>query len=254
MKPFFHAVAGLLCFGSYALSQNYQSQYPYDPYSGSPQPQSQPQPGGYEGYSAPSYNSGGDKGGGYSYGNGGGSSYGGTGGMLTWGQLEAHYAYNDFKGDDQLDGDSGFGVDLRVKLMKPFYLHFGLDRVTSSDPQARRLEMTSFTAGGGIYVPVAQRFQIFAEVGFRYDHSSGELDYINTDDFSVYVRPGVRFALTDKWELAASVLFNNTDNLNDRAVEVSAYYALVSWLDLGFGVDFGSDINTYRVGGRWRWD
>ena len=44
--------------------------------------------------------------------------------------------------------------------------------------------------------------------------------------------PVVRFALTDRWELAASVLFNNTDNLNDRVVEVSAYYALLSWLDM----------------------
>ena len=57
--------------------------------------------------------------------------------MLTWGQLEAHYAYNDFKDDDRLDGDSGFGVDLRVKLMKPIYLHFGLDRLTEQRPRIR---------------------------------------------------------------------------------------------------------------------
>jgi hypothetical protein len=49
-------------------------------------------------------------------------------------------------------------------------------------------------------------------------------------------------------------LFNDTDNLNDFVIEVSGYYSLLSWLDVGAGVDFGSDINTYRIGGRWRWD
>jgi hypothetical protein len=235
-----------------ATAQNYQTQYPYDPYSGSPQPQvQQPQSSGYQTYTGSSYDSKG------SYGYGSGSTAYSTSDysrLLTWGQLEAHYAYNDFKGDDQLEGDSGFGVNLRVKLMKPIYLHFGLDRITSSDPHAHTIEITSFTLGGGVYVPIGSRFQLYGEVGMRYDYTSGDLEFINPDDLSLYVRPGVRFAVTDKLELTASVLFNDTDNLNDRVVEVSGYYSLLSWLDVGAGVDFGSDINTYRIGGRWRWD
>jgi len=251
MKPLVLVVAGLCCLSCAVYAQNYQAQYPYDPYSGAPQPQvQQPQSTGYQGYSAPSY-SGYDKGG-YEYDSGGGGNYAG---LLTWGQLEAHYAYNDFKGDDELEGDSGFGVNLRVKLMKPLYLHFGLDRITSSTPQARSIEITSFTVGAGVYVPIGQRFQLYGEAGFRYDYNSGDDDYSDLeDDLSLYVRPGIRFAVTDKLELTASILFNNTDNFNERVFEVSGYYALLSWLDVGAGVDFGSDINTYRIGGRWRWD
>ena len=253
MKLFLHVAAGICSLSCVAYAQNYQTQYPYDPYSGSPQPQvQQPQSSGYQTYSSSSedYSKGS-----YGYGSSGsGGAVSNYSRLLTWGQLEAHYAYNDFKGDNRLEGDSGFGVDLRVKLMKPIYLHFGLDRITSSDASARTIEITTFTAGAGVYVPIGQRFQIYGEVGFRYDYTSGDLEFLNPDDLSLYVRPGVRFAVTDKLELTASVMFNNTDNLNDRVLEVSGYYSLLSWLDVGAGVDFGSDINTYRIGGRWRWD
>jgi hypothetical protein len=252
MKLYLYVAAGFCSLSCAAFAQNYQTQYPYDPYSGSPQPQvQQPQSSGYQTYnSSPDYGKG-------SYGYGSGSSDGAVGNyssLLTWGQLEVHYAYNDFRGDDRLDGDSGFGANLRVKLMKPIYLHLGLDRITSSDPHAHSLEITSFSAGAGVYLPIGQRFQIYGEVGLRYDYTSGDLEYLNPDDLSIYVRPGVRFAATDKLELTASVLFNDTDNLNDFVIEVSGYYSLLSWLDVGAGVDFGSDINTYRIGGRWRWD
>jgi hypothetical protein len=138
--------------------------------------------------------------------------------------------------------------------MKPLYLHLGLDRITSSDPKARTIEITTITVGAGVYAPIGERLQLYGEVGLRYDYTSGDLEYLNPDDLSLYVRPGVRFAITDKWEVTASVLFFNTDNFNDRIVEVSTYYSLLSWLDVGAGVDFGSDINSYRIGGRWRWD
>jgi hypothetical protein len=252
MKLFLHVVAGLCSLSCAALAQNYQTQYPYDPYSGTPQPYAQPpqQSSGYQTWDNSS--SGYDKGG-YSS----GSSYNSTGSysdLLTWGQLEAHYAYNDFSGDSRLEGDSGFGADLRVKLMQPLYLHFGLDRLTSSDPKAREIKITSFTAGAGVYAPIGQRFQIYGEVGLRYDYTSGDLEYLNPDELSLYLRPGVRFAITPKWEVTGSVLFFNTDNFNDVVVEVSTYYSLLSWLDVGAGVDFGDDINSYRIGGRWRWD
>jgi hypothetical protein len=90
-------------------------------------------------------------------------------------------------------------------------------------------------------------------VGVRYDTSSGVLDAVHGDDFAVYVKPGIRFAATEKLELDAGVYFASTDNLDDRAVQVNAYYALFSVLDLNFGVDFGSDINSYHGGLRFRW-
>lgn len=258
-KSLFSSLALLACGVTSVVGQNYQTQYPYDPYNPAPVPQSyQQQPAQqYSTYNnTPSYGGSGDYSKQSSYGSSASSGlYGGSNyaRLLSWGHLEGHYAYNDFRGDDRLEGDSGFGVNLRVKLMNPLFLHFGLDRITATGPQARDLEITTFSAGGGVYIPIGQRVHIYGEVGVRYDWTDGELEFINTDDVSLYVRPGIRFAATEKLELTASLLLYNTDNLNDRIVEVSAYYSLLDWLDLGGGVDFGSDINTYRLGGRWRW-
>ena len=257
MNRFFLLLAMLATSARLATAQNYQSQYPYDPYSGSPQPAPASNGGyataggggyatgsGYESYSAPA--------GGYSS-----SSYSsgsvGHGGILSWGHLEGHYAYNDFQ-DSDLEGSSGFGLNLRVKLMNPLYLHFGLDRLTSSDARARDLEITSFNAAVGVFVPIGSRFQLYAQGGIRYDYVTGELDYINPDDASLYIRPGFRWAITDKFELTGSFILSETENYNASVFEVSAYYNLVSWLDIGGGVDFGDEVNTYRIGGRWRWD
>lgn len=241
MKTPILIAALLLSASTYASAQGYESQYPYDPYSPTPQPQQTSYYGG----------------GGKSYQNPGNVSGGSYGGdfdkLLTYGYLSAHYAYNDFKGDNKLDGDSGFGVDLGVELMKPLFLHFGLDRITSEVPNAKDLEVTSVSAGIGVYIPVASRFHIFGEAGVRYDWVNDDYKTIYTDDIAPYVRGGVRLAVTEKLELSAAALFNNTDNFNEFVIEVDAYYAVLSWLDINLGVDFSEDINSYQIGGRWRW-
>ena len=253
MKRLSLPLAALAFSAASATAQNYQTQYPYDPYSGTPAPQQ------YQQYEAPpqqqpAYGGGGDY---TKQSQGGGAINTGDSGryaeLLSWGHLEGHYAYNDFRGDDELDGDSGFGVNLRVQLMKPIFLHFGLDRILASGPNAQDLEVTSASAGGGAYIPLGNRFQIYGEVGVRYDWTGGDLEYIYGDDLSLYVRPGIRLAVTEDLELTASVLFSDTDNLNEYVIEVSGYYAILDWLDVGAGVDIGDDYNTYRLGGRWRW-
>lgn len=183
-----------------------------------------------------------------------GASYGGSGGgELSYGYLSGHVAYNKFAGSMPYDSDWGWGADLGLELMKPLFLHVSLDRLTSSGPSPRKLEITTLAAGGGVYLPLHRRFHLVAEAGVSYDFLDGEHDVVYTDDFSVYLRPGIRFAATDKLELGASLLFSNTDNYQDFVVEVNAYYAVLSWFDVGAGVALTEDMNSYHVGGRWRW-
>lgn len=230
MKTILSVLALSCCMVVSAKAQGYQPQYPYDPYNPAPQQQQS-----YQTYSST------------------GSSYGSSNSLLGYQSLEVRYVYNDFKGDDRLEGDSGFGVDLKLELMKPLYLRFGLDRITSKTPEAEDLDLTTFSVAGGAFIPIGNRFHIFGEVGARYDYVSEELENISTDDFYLYVRPGVRFAVTDKLELALSLLFTNTDNLNERVIELNAYYAMLSWLDVSAGIDFGDEVNSFHLGGRWRW-
>ena len=248
MKSLLTVLAFSFCALSSGSAQDYEAQYPYDPYSAEPQAQTSPQY--YQGDKSSSQVNQGYDNRGYetqSHGSGDYSS------LLNYNSLEAFYAYNDFKGDDRLKGDSGFGIDLKVQLMTPLFLHLGLERIYSETPQAEKLEVTTLTAAAGVYLPITSRFHIFGELGVRYDYTGGDLEEIVTDEFGVFVRAGLRFAVTEKLEVAASVLFNTTDNLNDNVIELNAYYALLSWLDIGVGVDFGSDINSYHAGGRWRW-
>lgn len=224
----------VLAFAAPLLAQqNYQYQYPYDPYNSTPTPQPNASS------SSANYSGGG---GGYAYDK-----------LLSYSTLQALYAFNDFKGDNQLSGASGINAALNLQFFKPLYLHFGVDWLSGTDDHFGDFNMTSVSAGAGIYLPICSRFHIFGEVGLRYDTTSGVLDAIHGDDFSVYVKPGIRFAATEKLELDASVYFASTDNLDDRAVQVNAYYALFSILDLNLGVDFGSDINSYHGGLRFRW-
>jgi len=230
----------VVTFAGSAWSQaGYEAQYPYDPYNPAPQPAQN-----YAGYQQHSKGGGG---GGYSN---GGDPYSK---LLSYGSLEGHYSYNDFSGDEELKGEGGFGANLKVQLMKPLFLHFSLDRLTSQDAQARSIEITTGRVGGGLYLPVASRFHIFGEIGFAYDYTTGDLKEINTDEFAVYLRPGVRLAATDSLELSLSVLFNSTDNLNNRVIEGAAYYAIFDWFDIGLGVDVSEDTNSYHIGGRVRW-
>jgi hypothetical protein len=227
---FFHVFWLLLAFSAPLLAQNYQYQYPYDPYNSSPKPQ----PSGY----GPADGGGGD----YAFDK-----------LLSYSSFTANYAYNDFKGLDGLSNTSGFNLGLNVALFKPLYLHFGVDWLSGTDEQSHDYSLTGLSAGAGVYVPIVSRFHLFGEVGLRYDTTSGVLDALNHDDFAVYLRPGIRVAVTDRFELAASVYFSTTDNLDDRAVQINGYYNLFSIVDVNLGVDFGSDVNTYHGGVRLRW-
>lgn len=230
----------VLCFSTGARAQDYQEyQYPTDPYSSTPKPQptTYQQPPYQAPYQAPYQGSGSS----YTYEN-----------LMTYGKLEARYNYYDFKGSD-LDNSSGFSVALQAPLFKPLYLSFGVNFLEGSNDDDESFDLTTLGGGVGLYIPIVPRFHLFAEGGVRFDISDGVLSYLNPDTFAVYIRPGARLAITRRVELAASVLFSSTDNLENTVVEINSYFALLSVLDIGAGVDFADNINTYHAGLRLRW-
>ena len=216
-----------------APQSNY-AQYPSDPYSGRPQPTQS-----YSSQNAPV---------------GGGAPMK----LLSYGYLEGRYNFNTFKNIDKLENGSGYGANLSVALMKPLFLHFGLNWLRgTSTTSSKDFTMSSFSVGGGAYLPLADRFHLFGEIGFRYDSFSGPLTTISKDDFAIYLRPGIRVAATDNLELEADLTFNSTDNLNNRIYSVQGYYALMNMtelgVDVGLGMDISKDVNAYHAGLRLRW-
>ena len=213
------------------LAQNYQPQYPYDPYSSAPRPQ----PNSYATTSsAPTPSSEYDK-------------------LLSYGSLSLDYSFLDFKNSSIFNGSNGLAAQLRVPLFRPLFLDVGVDWHSGTDTKNRNFSFTGVSAAAGLFLPIGSRFHIFGELGGKYENTSGSLSVLHLSDFSIFLRPGVRVAVSDSFEVAGSVYFGNTNNLNDRVLELNGYYAMLSVLDLGFGVDFGSDSNTYHAGLRLRW-
>lgn len=231
MKTTILSLAALAATTAGALAQGYQSQYPYDPYGGSAQRSAPRQQGYYQGPIGPDYKS-----------------------LLSYGYLEAHYGFDNFSKALNVGNGSGFGANLNVELFKPLFLHFGVNwlRGTTQDDSTGDIKMTTITAGGGAYIPITERFHLVGEVGFRYDVVEGSSS-ISKDDLAVYVRPGVRIAVTSWMELQGDITFNTTKNLNDRVYGVSSFFNVFDILDLGLGVDISEDVNTYRGGVRLRW-
>ena len=215
---------------SYQAPQSNYQQYPSDPYSGKPQP------------TQSSYQS---------------TSTGGSAGatpILSYNFLDAKYNFNTFSNITNLSNGSGVGANLNVALFKPLFLHFGVNWLNTTDASgSNSFSMGSFSGGAGAFLPISDRFHVFGEIGMRYDSVSGVTSTISKNDFAVYLRPGVRFAATDKLELEGEMTFNSTDNLNNRIYTIQAYYAALSVLDIGLGMDFSSDVNSYHAGLRLRW-
>jgi hypothetical protein len=236
MKKFLFTLSFACALTLHCNGQGYQPQYPYDPYNTAPQPspqayRSQPQGGGYANATSSTA-------------------------LLSYGYLSGRYTFNDFKTATKFSTGSGFGADLGVQLLKPLFLHFGVNWLNANQSgggTSSSFNMTSLTAAGGAYVPLSDRFHLFAEVGARYDVVSGAPILLTKDAFSIFVRPGIRWAVTDKLELEAELLFNSTDNLNDRVFGLNAFYSLFSIVDVGLGADFTSDLNSYHTGVRVRW-
>jgi hypothetical protein len=215
---------------SYQAPQSSYQQYPSDPYSGKPQPtQTSSYQGNYTG--SVGYES-----------------------LLSYGYLDARYNFNSFKNLSSIDGGSGFGATLSVPIFKPFYMRLGVNWLHGSNSSGSKdFSMTSFSGGLGARIPITSRFHLFGEIGARYDSVSGKLWTISTDDFAVYLRPGIRVAATQKLELDAALTLNSTDNLNAAVISLEGYYNMISFLDLGAGVDISDDVNSYHIGLRMRW-
>lgn len=246
MKPLLLTLGLLFSVIMAAHGQGYQAQYPYDPYNNNPQPT----PSANANYQPPPSSNP------YLAGSSDDSNHGPSpyDSLLSYGYIAANYSFNSFSNFTHLGNGNGVLAELSAPIFKPFYLRFAVNWISGTQPDgSNNFNMTSISAGGGAYFPIGSRFHIFAEMGAQYDIVNGGTYVFGSSEVALYARPGVRLAVTDRLELQGDITFNTTSNLNDRMYGVSGYYAVLGGLDLGFGVDFTSDVNSYHAGLRYRW-
>jgi len=244
MKPILLSLGLLFSMIMAVHGQGYQAQSPYDPYNSNPQPT----PSSNASYQAPTKNSNSPAPQDYQ------NSAPVAENLLTYGYIGLNYSFNNFSNFTHLGNGNGILADLSTPIFHPFYLHFAVDWLSGTQPDSSsNFNMTAISAGAGAYFAITPRFHLFAEMGAQYNIVNGGTYVIGSSDVALYARPGVRVAVTDRFEVQGDITFNTTNNLNDRVYGVSGYFALVSTLDLGFGVDFTTDVNSYHAGLRYRW-
>jgi hypothetical protein len=174
--------------------------------------------------------------------------------LLSYGFLEGFYQYTDFD-NSRLDPAHGFGLALSAELFKPLFVKGAFNWASSSGGALEKngFDFSSVALGGGAYIPVTQRFHVLCELGMAYTKLDAKRSSLGFSDGSVYARPGVRFAATQKLELHGGVLLSSADDFDSLVIGVGAYWNMFSMLDLKLGADFGDESSAWKAGLRVRW-
>lgn len=201
-------------------------------------------------------------GGDYSYGapssspgSSGGASFSTTGpNILSYGFLEGQYQYVDPK-DNRLEGSHGIGLTLSAQLFQPLYLKagFGWSKSSGGGSASKEYDFTNASLGVGLYLPIVSKFHFVGEVGGIYSKLDATRESISFTEGAIYARPGLRFAPTEAIELQAGITISSADDFNSNVIDISAYFRVISQLDVGVGVDLGDEFTGFTGGIRFRW-
>jgi hypothetical protein len=174
--------------------------------------------------------------------------------LLSYGFLEGFYQYTDFD-NSNLDPAHGLGISLGAQLFGPLFLRGGFNWASSKGGPAIAdgFDFSAVSLGIGGHIPITQRFHVLCEVGGSYTKLDAKRSSLSFSDGALYVRPGLRFAATQKLELQGTLLFTSADDYDQMAFGVGAFWNMFSMLDLKVGADFGDESTAYKAGLRVRW-
>lgn len=104
-----------------------------------------------------------------------------------------------------------------------------------------------FEIGGGYFHPMNEDLDFIATLAYvEAEASSGNL---SVDDDGLEIGGGVRAALSDRFEVDAMLQYVNMDaGDNDTGVELRGRYFFNEDIAVTAQTDFGSDIETLRIG------
>jgi len=178
------------------------------------------------------------------------------GNLLTYGYLEGHFRYTDFKEAD-LDPTTGFGLAVSARLMNPFFIKGSFNWASqggdNDDEDGEGYDFSTISLGAGVYLPITPKFHFLGEVGGTYAKLNADEDELSFSNGAVYVRPAIRWTPVDAWEIQAGVTVSTADDFDSKVFDLSTYVRLFSIMDLGVGVDLGDESQSYRGGVRFRW-
>jgi hypothetical protein len=167
--------------------------------------------------------------------------------------VDLAYQYHDYEGED-LDGGHGFKLGLSIS---PIPILFFTGSVAYSQAESSFLDsydVDNFeaTVGGGAYLPLGEVLHLVGEVGVIYSQVDTSLKDLEVDEAGFYLRPQVRVAVSEQFELNGGAKFTTVENATAR-FNVGIGVDLVEHIRLLGDFEFGEEENIITGGLRLQW-
>lgn len=183
---------------------------------------------------------------------------GATGSIINYNYLEFNYRFVQPK-NKGLDGANTIGATLSVALFDPLYLKFGAAWGSgqgggNGGATNDNYDFATVQAGIGFHTQLVDpRLQFVGEAGLVYASIKATNSAVSFDEGAVYVRPGLRFALTDAVEILAGVTVSSASKYDSKVFDLGGYFRVMPRFDVGVGADFGDTTRGFRGNLRLRW-
>lgn len=167
--------------------------------------------------------------------------------------VDLAYQYHDYEGEE-VDGGHGFKLGLSVSPIPILFFTGSLAYSQAESSFLESYDVDDFTAmlGGGGYLPLGDVFHLVGEVGVIYSQVDTSLKDLEVDETGFYVRPQVRVAVTEQFELNGGARFTTVENSTAR-FNVGLGVDLIEHIRLLGDFEFGEEENIFTGGIRLQW-
>ena len=188
---------------------------------------------------------------------------------INYDLLEMGYRYLIFDGDKSLlDDGHAISLDLSLDLLWLFFVEaevlYGSTNAELDTDKFFDLDesgnYTEIELGIGGHIPVSDRFDIVASGGFFYENQDLSGDVVDDvdgiiDGGGVYLRPGVRFLITDSLEAGAFAEYTKLTDADDGnwGVGGNLTFRATDAIGITGSVHLKEDVSTLGVGLRLSW-
>ena len=167
--------------------------------------------------------------------------------------VDLNYQYHDYEGDE-VDGGHGFRLGLSISPI-PILFFTGsaaYSQAESSFLDSYDVDDFNATLGGGAYLPLGEVLHLVGEVGVMYSQVDTSLKDLEVDETGFYLRPQVRIAVSEQFELNGGAKFTTVENATAR-FNVGLGVDLVEHVRLMGDFEFGEEENIFTGGLRLQW-
>jgi len=171
---------------------------------------------------------------------------------FSYSSVTASYGQMNFD-DGNGDADGGvLSIDGSFEVGESFFLFAGYGTGELEDDLGFSVDVDTLRAGVGFHTAMSERFDLVATLS--YENADISAFGLSVDDSGVGASVGVRFAANEKFELNGGINYADRGDLepliDETAVKAGVLYNFTENFSAGLSGEWGEDISTYTLGGR----